>query len=126
MVRLGTITKAAQSVEIDRSTHYYWLENDEEYAIAFRRAEQMAADLLEEEAWRRAVEGDERPIYSKGKKIGSVRNYSDGLLTFLLKGAKPEKYKDRVQNEVVDMGGASMSWEGAENGDGTKENSDTV
>ena len=49
----------------------------------------------EDEAFRRAVEGTEEPVYHKGKVCGSVRRYSDGLLTLLLKAGDPDKYADR-------------------------------
>jgi hypothetical protein len=53
---------------------------------------EAGADVLEAEAWRRAVEGVERPIVSGGKVVTTVREYSDTLLIFLLKGRRPEKY----------------------------------
>jgi len=95
----GNITRAAECVGITRQTHYDWLESDPEYVEEFKKAEQEAADRLEEEARRRAVEGWEEPVFHKGKVVGAVRKYSDALLIFLLKGAKPEKYKERVANE---------------------------
>ena len=52
----------------------------------------MAADILEDEVDRRAVEGVEKPVgWHKGKPGGYVREYSDTLLIFLLKGDRPEK-----------------------------------
>jgi hypothetical protein len=58
----------------------------------------MAADALEAEAIRRAFEGQEEPTgWYKGQPGGYVRRYSDTLLIFLLKGAKPEKYADRME-----------------------------
>jgi hypothetical protein len=58
----------------------------------------MACDILEAEAHRRAVEGVEKPVgWYKGRPGGYVREYSDVLLIFLLKGLRPEKYKDRLE-----------------------------
>lgn len=126
-IAYGTIGKAALKIGIERQTHYDWLNNDDSYAAAFAKARRMAADLLEEEAWRRAVDGDERPIFHKGAKVGSVRHYSDALLTLLLKGAKPEVYKDRVENEIVGDGSADLCWEGViENGSNEGEDNDTI
>ena len=68
--------------------HYYWLRNDPAYAEAFTRARQMAGDRLEAEACRRAFEG------------------SDTLLIFLLKGAFPEKYRER--HEVYHQGAVEL------------------
>lgn len=94
----GIITKACEASETGRTTHYDWMQ-DEEYAEAFRLAGEAAADLLEEEARRRAVEGVEEPVgWYQGQPGGYVRRYSDTLLIFMLKGAKPEKYKDRHEH----------------------------
>lgn len=80
----GTVTHAATRAGIDRRTHYRWLQDDENYAEAFASAEQSVVDMLEGEAIRRATEG------------------SDTLLIFLLKGLRPERYKERahVTSEV--------------------------
>lgn len=93
----GTITAAARVVGIHRSQHYDWLKKDAEYAGSFEQAEQSVADMLEREAIRRAVEGVERPVYQGGRLVGTVQDYSDTLLIFLLKGHKPEKFKERAQ-----------------------------
>ncbi len=53
-------------------------------------AKEEVADLLEAEAWRRAVEGVEKPVgWYKGKPGGYVREYSDTLLIFPLRGLRP-------------------------------------
>ena len=68
-------------------------------------ADKMAADLLEEEAFRRAVEGDLQVVYYKGEEVGRRRVYSDQLLSLLLKGKKPQ-YRENTEinnNVTVDM-----------------------
>lgn len=87
---LGTVKAAAAKVEIDRTTHYTWL-IDETYKEAFEKARQIAADTLEEEARRRAVEG-----YMED----GVKKYSDKLLIALLKANFPDRYKERVESKV--------------------------
>ena len=125
-VTLGTISKAANEMDISRQTHYDWLNNDDQYAAAFSKAQEMAADLLEEEAVRRAT-GYEVPVYHQGVQVGTRVMYSDFLLKFLLQGAKPDKYKERVQNENIDNIPASMEWEVTEDaGEEEKENNDTI
>lgn len=92
----ANVSRACKIAKIGRQTHYDWLSSDPEYAVAFREAEEHAADILEEEARRRAVEGVEEPTgWYQGSPGGYVRRYSDTLLIFLLKGARPEKYADR-------------------------------
>ena len=53
--------------------------------------------VLEPEAIRRAVEGVEKPVYQGGELVGYVREYSDTLLIFLLKGGKPHKYRENIK-----------------------------
>lgn len=56
--------------------------------------------MLEREAFRRAHTGTLKPIYQGGEKVGSVREYSDTLMIFLLKGARPQKYRENHKVEV--------------------------
>ena len=109
-IERGTISKAAQKAGLSRQAHYNWLKNDTNgrYHKAFEQAEKMAADLLEEEAFRRAVEGDLQVVYYKGEEVGRRRVYSDNLLSLLLKGKKPQ-YRENTEinnNVTIDMSDA--------------------
>lgn len=92
----GNLTEAARAVGVARQSHYYWLDHVPGYREAAREAREMAADRLEREAWRRAVEGWEEPVYQKGQLVGTVRRYSDTLLAMLLRAARPERYRERI------------------------------
>lgn len=102
----GNLTIAARAVGIDRRRHYDWLANDREYEDEFREAMETAADLLEAEARRRAVEGVAEPVFYQGKPVGAVRRFDSTLLIFMLKGIRPEKYRER--SDV--RGQFSLSW----------------
>lgn len=103
----GNIRLACEVAGLTRTTHYAWLKEDPDYAERFKYAQMEAAELLEEEARRRAVEGVDEPVgWYQGSPGGTVRRYSDTLLIFLLKGAKPEKYRERYEHSGVD--GAPM------------------
>lgn len=104
----GNITRAAEIVDMDRRLHYGWLESDPAYPAAFAGAAEHAADRLEQEARRRAVEGTEKPVFYKGEMCGLIQEYSDTLLIFLLKGARPEKYKERISAEHTGKGGGPI------------------
>lgn len=95
----GNITRAAEQIGVTRQAHYEWLK-DEGYARKFGDATEMAGDRLEEEARRRAVDGVEEPVFYLGEQVSTVRKYSDTLLIFLLKGARPTKYRERGQIDV--------------------------
>jgi hypothetical protein len=95
----ANVSRSCTVAGIHRQTHYDWMRDDPEYAVAFREAEEHAADLLEAEARRRAIEGVEEPAgWYQGKPGGTVTRYSDTLLIFLLKGARPEKYRERIEH----------------------------
>ena len=52
-------------------------------------------EILEAEAYRRALEGVVQPVYRKGKLVGEVRQHSDRMLMFLLAAQAPQKYAVR-------------------------------
>ncbi len=103
LAQLGSITRACQVVDISRIAVWHWKREDEKFNEAFGRAMDLASDLMEDELMRRACEGVIKPIFQGGKLVGSVRERSDTLLIFGLKGAKPEKYADRQKVEVTDV-----------------------
>lgn len=94
---IGTISGAARLVGISRDVHYDWMQ-DPAYAARFEVAVDRFSDNLEREAIRRAYEGTEEPVgWHQGEPGGYVRRYSDTLMIFLLKGAKPKKYRERYE-----------------------------
>jgi hypothetical protein len=95
----GRISRAASAVPMARDLHYRWLRDDPGYKALFQETMERAADAWEEEAARRAVEGTVKPVFCQGKRCGGIREYSDGLLQFLLRGARPEKYRERIAAE---------------------------
>ena len=94
---MGNILRASEAAGVERRRVYEWQEHDEAFALEFQQAQAEAVETLEAEAYRRAVEGVEVPITAAGKGIvGHEQKYSDTLLIFLLKGAAPQKYRERV------------------------------
>ena len=76
----STVTSACREVGVSRQTWYDWKKQDEKFAEEVGHAEEAVADSLEAEAIRRARDG------------------SDTLLIFLLKGLRPQRYKERFQH----------------------------
>jgi hypothetical protein len=91
----GVVTTACKKAKIGRTTAYKTRDEDAAFAADWDMALEAAADVMEEEAHRRAVTGTLKPVYQGGKKVGSIREYSDTLLIFRLKAARPEKYRER-------------------------------
>lgn len=79
--RKGNVTKAAEAAKISRRTHTRWLNNDAVYAVCFEDAKDAAADNLEDKAYERAMDG------------------SDLMTIFLLKAFRPDKFKDRGEQQ---------------------------
>lgn len=107
----GRITAAAKAAGIDRSQHYEWLQEVTGYPQAFQDAGEKAADNLEDEARRRAEEGMLDAVYYQGKPIGARRIYSDGLMMFLLRGLRPNKYRERRDVELSGPNGGPIEQE---------------
>jgi hypothetical protein len=91
----GRVDKAAEAVGIARTTPYEWAKKDKEFATAWEEGKPFAAGILEDEAFRRGHEGTLKPVFYQGEECGVIREYSDTLLIFLLKGLKPDKYRER-------------------------------
>lgn len=92
----GVVLTACKKAKIGRTTAYKVRDEDTEFAVAWDAALDDAADVMEEEAHRRAVTGVVKPVYQGGKEVGRIREYSDTLLIFRLKAARPEKYRERT------------------------------
>ena len=99
---VGNVSDAAKHAGVSRRVHYEWM-NDEQYADQFHHAQEQAADRLEREAVRKATAGIEKAVWYKGEQVGTERHYSDVLLIFLLKGMRPEKFRDNYGAQEVSI-----------------------
>ncbi len=95
----GNVIRACEMAGVDRRAVYRLRASDEAFAASWAEAQELGVDALEDEATRRAHEGVDEPVYYQGEVCGHVRRYSDGLLQFLLKARRPERFKDRISNE---------------------------
>lgn len=100
--RMGHIAKAAQAAKVSRSTIYNHRNTDPDFKAAWDDVIDEICDDAEAELHRRAVKGVLEPIYYKGKKVGSIRKFSDSGLQFLLRAKRPEIYRERfdIKNHV--------------------------
>lgn len=99
LAETGRVRPAAGEAGIPTSTLYGWRRKDPDFARAWTDALDHGADLLEDEAVRRALDGTERPVFYGGARIGEVREYSDSLLMFLLKARRPQRFKERGEGD---------------------------
>ncbi len=79
--RTGSVTRAAKAAKVSLAAHYRKLQADAAYRKAFEAAREQVVDLLEAEAFRRALAG------------------SDELLLFLLRAWSPAEYGEHVIHE---------------------------
>jgi hypothetical protein len=103
----ANITRAAVAAGVTRTAHYEWMRMDEDYEAAFTAAKEQAGDFLEAVAVQRATEGVEKPVTIAGQRE-VIREYSDTLLIFLLKGAKPDKYRERWSGQLSNPDGSPL------------------
>jgi hypothetical protein len=108
---MPSITMAAKAAGIRRELHYRRLKKDEAYRKAFEESWESGCGALEDRAIERAMEGTLRPVFWKGKAVGAVREYPEGLMQFLLRGALPKKYREQVSHEIGGVGGGPVSVE---------------
>ena len=101
----GNITKACKKIHVARATMYERRQENPEFKKQWDEAVDRGIDVLEDEAKRRAYDGVIKPLFHDGKRIGSVRTYSDMLMALMLK-AHRTKYKDR--HEISGPGGEPL------------------
>lgn len=89
-------------------TAYNWRSENQEFAAQWESAKEAGVDALEDEARRRAFEGTGKPVFHQGIECGTIQEYSDTLTIFLLKGARPEKYRERVSTELTGKDGGPV------------------
>lgn len=123
---VGNVTAAARLSGVARADHYRWLRTPA-YVPLFEAAHEEAIELLEAEVRRRACRGVAEPVVYQGQftyeqarnpagellfdpetgkpvltdKPLTVLKYSDNLLMFLLKGERPNKYRDNAKVEIT-------------------------
>jgi hypothetical protein len=85
----GCIAKAALDAGIDRSAVTRWRKEEPMFLELFNQAQEDAAEALEVEARRRAVEGVAKDVYHQGEVVGQETQYSDTLLALMLKARRP-------------------------------------
>ena len=106
----GVILHACRAANVGRTTYYEWTEQDPDFATAAGFALAEAGDRLEEHAIEWATVGVKtvKEVYERNDRGELVltrreesRDISPTILIFALKGAKPEKYRERHDVNVT-------------------------
>jgi len=90
--KTGNVSAAARHAGRARAQLYRLRKQDAAFAALWDDALEEAADWLELEALRRAMDGTEEGRYFRGEMIGTITRYSDSLLMFLLKARRPSVF----------------------------------
>lgn len=86
----GNVTRAAATANISRQAAYDRYHANDVFRSRWEIAQWEGVDVALAEVHRRGVEGVERPVFQGGEQVGTVREYSDSLLMFLVKGRRKE------------------------------------
>jgi len=107
LAETASVTNAAVLAGTSRTRVYELRKMDPTFAAAWEEAEESAADRLENEARRRAVEGVPEPLVSAGKLVRDddgqpimVRRYSDNLLLALIRARRPPPRERSVRFQL--------------------------
>jgi hypothetical protein len=132
----GNISAACRAIGIERHLYYHWCEHDDVFVAAAGQAYVEAGDKLEQFAREWATLGipTVKEVYERAKVKRTVeggaddgavvvedalvlvsrevaKNINPTLLIFLLKGAKPEKYRE-TRDPAAGQGVATKAFAG--------------
>jgi hypothetical protein len=107
LIDTGSVSSAVAVAGTSRTRVYELRKANPAFAGTWQEAEEIAADRLEDEARRRAVEGVPEPLVSAGKLVRdddgqpiTIRRYSDNLLLALLKAHRPARRERSVRFQL--------------------------
>ena len=92
--KTGVVAWAAKAAGVGRRTVYDHLQADPEFGERWQDALDTAADTLQGELLRRALEGEQVPVYYKGKVVGHKTRKSDALLMFAIKNLQRRRERE--------------------------------
>lgn len=104
LAEVPVIAHACKAAGVNRVTAWRAREADPEFAKAWDDAMEEGIDRAEQEAFRRAVVGYEKPVWYKGELVGTETVHSDALLALILKGRRKKLYAERTELTGADGG----------------------
>ena len=88
-----TVSESCARAGYAKASLYRWLAADSDFKNRWAFSRQHAAQLLEEEADRRARIGWDEAVFYKGRMVGTRRKFSDRMLIARLKATNPGLYR---------------------------------
>lgn len=78
------------------------------FKLLVEAARDLGMENLEDEAYRRAVQGVNKGVWHQGERVGDELVYSDGLLSLLLKARRPERFTERTHTAISGKDGGPI------------------
>ncbi|MDZ4308756.1 hypothetical protein [Allopontixanthobacter sp.] len=96
----GIVTQAARHIGKSLEALYKLRHRPgaEEFAAAWEAAVDLGVARLEDCALARAIEGEERPLVSRGEIIGTWHRHNEALVMFLPRQRRPGRYSAGVRD----------------------------
>jgi hypothetical protein len=101
LAETGSVRAAAAASGRTRTAWISLRARDPAFAALWEQAQDAYVELLEAEADRRAVRGEEEPVFSYGKQVGMRSRTSDSLLMFRLKALRPRRYRGAEEESAA-------------------------
>ena len=95
---------------VARSYAYERKRSDRTFAAAWHDAKEEALDRIEEALYERAVDGVDEPVFFAGQCVGTKKAFDTTAAIFLLKGGRPETYRERHQLQHSGPEGGAMPY----------------
>jgi hypothetical protein len=106
--RTGLVAKAAKLIGTTMRRVRTECEADKDFGEEFKEALLIYAESIQEELHRRAVVGVQEDVYFQGVVCGQKTNYSDALLTTLVKAKSPE-FREKLSVDTTIHGGVLLT-----------------
>lgn len=106
--RTGLIATSARAIGTNSLRIKSECEIDKEFAVEFQEALLGYAESTQAELHRRAVDGVKETVYFQGSPCGEKTNYSDALLTTLVK-AKSSEFREKIAVDTTIHGGVLLT-----------------
>ena len=101
LAETGNVSAAARHAGRPRSYVYDCRRRDAAFGAAWADALEEAADRLELEALRRAVDGVDEDKFFQGAVVGQITRYSDNLLMSLLRARRPALFNRQILGQMT-------------------------
>ena len=97
---LGVVTTAANIVGVDRTTHYVWMDTDEDYRLAVRDIDDVAIDFAESHLHKQIKKGNTPATVFYLKTKGKRRGYVEKTELDIAGEIKPINIELRIDSDT--------------------------